>query len=120
MVLYSFVLVLKVFNACLTLFTSAVAWYSLVLKNEIELLCNGISHSTVSFLADREIVPPQSNKYWYLVSVSVQLEAQFLFLAPGCGFSLFDVLSLSLLGIELVEGEACGVGTWYGRTAGCQ
>ena len=27
-------------------------------------------------------------------------------------------VSLSLLGTELVEGDACGMGTWYGRTAG--
>ena len=46
-------------NACLTLRTSAVAWYSLVFKNGIELLCDGVPHSAVSFLADWEIVPPQ-------------------------------------------------------------
>ena len=39
-------------NACLTLRTSAVAWYSLVFKNGIELLCDGVPHSAVSFLAD--------------------------------------------------------------------
>ena len=39
-------------NTCLTLRTSAVAWYSLVFKNGIELLCDGVPHSAVSFLAD--------------------------------------------------------------------
>lgn len=58
-VLYSFVLVLKVFNARPTLRTSAVAWYSLVFKNGIEVLCDGVPHNAVSFLADWEIVPPQ-------------------------------------------------------------
>lgn len=46
-------------NTCLTLRTSAVAWYSLVFKNGIELLCSGVLHSAVSFLADWEIVSPQ-------------------------------------------------------------
>ena len=54
-----------------------------------------------------------------LVSASVQLEPRFLFVAPGCGFSLFVVFSLTLLGTELVEGDACGIGTWYERTAAC-
>ena len=59
------------------------------------------------------------NSSKYLVSASVQLEPRFLSVAPGGGFSLFVVLSLSLLGTELVEGDARGIGTWYGRTAGC-
>ena len=116
-VLYSFVLVLKVFNARLTLRTSEVAWYSLVFKNGIELLCDGIRHSAVSFLADGKLSLHNSSKY--LVSASVQLEPQFLFVAPGRGFSSLVVFSLSLLGTELVEGDACGIGTWYGITAAC-
>ena len=59
MVLYSFVLVLQVINARLTLRTSSVAWYSMVFENGIELLFDGVSHIAVSFLADWEIVPPQ-------------------------------------------------------------
>lgn len=59
------------------------------------------------------------NSSKYLVSESVQLELRFLFVAPGCGFSSFVVLSLSLLGTELVEGDARGIGTWCGRTASC-
>ena len=59
------------------------------------------------------------NSSKYLVSASVQLEPRFLFVAPGCGFSTFLVFLLSLLGTELVEGDACGIGTWYGRNAAC-
>ena len=62
-VLYSFVLVLKVFNARLTLRTSEVAWYSLVFKNGIELLCDDIQHSAVSFLADGKLSLHNSSKY---------------------------------------------------------
>ena len=59
------------------------------------------------------------NSSKYLVSTSVQLEQQFLFVAPGCGFSSFVVFSLLLLRTELVEGDACGIETWYRRTAAC-
>ena len=49
------------------------------------------------------------NSSKYLVSASVQLEPRFLLVAAGCGFSSYVVLSLSLLGTELVEGDACGI-----------
>ena len=42
-------------NAFLTLRTSVVAWYSLVFKNGIELLCDCVPHSAVSFLADGKL-----------------------------------------------------------------
>ena len=59
------------------------------------------------------------NSSKHLVSASVQLEPRFPSVALGCGFSLFVVLSLLLLTTKLVEGDACGIGTCYERTAHC-
>lgn len=99
---------------CIPVQSHGIPWS---LKVELSFFAM-VSHSVLFlFLLIEKLSLHNSSKY--LVSTSVQLEPWFLFVAPGCGFSSFFVLLLLLLGSELIEGDACGMGTWYGRTAGC-